>query len=106
MLISLEIGIQEWTDRDMARSRHGYIITYAGCPILWKSQLQGKCSLSTTESEYNGISYALWEAIPIMNLLDEMKGKGFPIKSSRAKLHCKVFEDNSGALEIAKVHKF
>jgi hypothetical protein len=27
-------------DRDTARSRHGYIINYAGCPLLWKSQLQ------------------------------------------------------------------
>jgi hypothetical protein len=27
-------------DRDTARLRHGYIINYAGCPLLWKSQLQ------------------------------------------------------------------
>ena len=27
-------------DRDTARSRHGYMITYAGYPIVWKSQLQ------------------------------------------------------------------
>ena len=26
--------------RDTARSRHGYIIMYKGCPINWKSQLQ------------------------------------------------------------------
>jgi len=25
---------------DTAKSRHGYIITYAGMPIVWKSQLQ------------------------------------------------------------------
>ena len=36
-----------------------------------------------------------------------MKGHGFPIKSARPKVHCKVFEDNnSGALEMAKVHKY
>jgi hypothetical protein len=55
----------EW-DTDTARSRHGYIITYAGCPILWKSQLQTEIALSTTESEYTGLSYALRSAIPIM----------------------------------------
>ena len=27
-------------DRDTARSRHGYIILYYGCPLIWKSQLQ------------------------------------------------------------------
>ena len=26
-------------DRDTARSRHGYIIMYNGCLIIWKSQL-------------------------------------------------------------------
>ena len=79
---------------------------YAGCPVVWKSQLQTECALSSTESEYTGLSYALREAIPIMELLKEMKRQGLPIHSASAKVHCKVFEDNSGALEIAKVHKF
>ena len=96
----------ETEDRDTARLRHGYIISYAGCPILWKSQLQSKVALSSTESEYTGLSYALRDAIPIMNLLSEMKQRGFPIRSSKAKVHCKVFEDNTGALEIAKIHKY
>ena len=59
------------TDRDTARSRHGYIITYAGYPILWKSQLMNEIYLSSTESEYCGLSYALRETIPIMELLNE-----------------------------------
>jgi len=41
-----------------------------------------------------------------MNLFNEMMQVGMPIKSGKAKVHCKVFEDNTGALEIAKVHKF
>jgi hypothetical protein len=94
------------TDRDTARSRHGYIIRYAGCPLLWKSQLQTEIAMSSTESEYTGLSYALRDAIPIMELLKEMKGMGFPIESSQAQVHCRVFEDNSGALEMAKVHKY
>lgn len=94
------------TDRDTARSRHGYIINYAGCPILWKSQLQTEIALSSTESEYTGLSYALRDGIPIMELLKELKTKGFPINSSKASTHCRVFEDNSGALEMAKIHKY
>ena len=97
---------EEHEDRDTARSRHGYYITYAGCSILWKSQLQTEIALSSTESEYTGLSYALREAIPIMNLLSEMIKQGIPIKSSDAKVHCKVFEDNTGALEIARIPKF
>jgi len=92
--------------RDTARSRHGYIVTYAGVPITWKSQLQGEICLSSTESEYTGLSYALREVIPIMELLKEMKQLGFPVQSSTAKVHCRVFEDNSGALEMATIHKY
>lgn len=93
-------------DRDTARSRHGYIINYAGCPLLWKSQLQTEIALSTTESEYTGLSYALRDAIPIMELLKELKRNGYPITTAKAKVHCKVFEDNSGALEMARTHKY
>ena len=93
-------------DRDTARSRHGYIINYAGCPLLWKSQLQTEIALSSTESEYTGLSYALRDAIPIMQLLKEMKAVGFPINTPKARVHCHVFEDNSGALEMARIHKY
>jgi hypothetical protein len=93
-------------DRDTARSQHGYIIEYAGCPLLWKSQLQTEIAMSTTESEYTGLSYALRDAIPVMELLKEMKSFGYPIVTSQAWVHCRVFEDNSGALEMAKVHKY
>ena len=97
---------KETHDRDTARSRHGYLIMYGGAPILWKSQLQTEIALSSTESEYTGLSYALRDAIPVMNLFKEMIQIGMPIKSSQAKVHCKVFEDNSGALEIARVAKY
>ena len=84
------------------------IIQYDGCPIIWKSQLQTEIALSTTEAEYMGLSYALREAIPLMNILIEMtKYKVIPHSTqSTAKLHCKVFEDNSGALEMATTPKF
>jgi hypothetical protein len=80
---------------------------YEGVPITWKSQLQTEIALSTiTESEYTGLPYALREAIPIMHLLKEMKTMGFLITGANMKMHCRVFEDNSGALEIAKIHKY
>ena len=50
---------KETWDTDTAQSCHGYIIQYAGCPTVWKSQMQTEIALSTTESEYIGISYAL-----------------------------------------------
>ena len=96
----------EAEDRDTARSRHGYAITYMNCPIIWKSQMQTEIALSSTESEYIGLSQGLREAIPIMKILDELKDNNVPIKDSTSRVYCRVFEDNSGALEMAKVHKY
>jgi hypothetical protein len=96
---------EHW-DRDTARSRHGYIITYAGAPLLWKSHLQTEIALSSTESEFTSLSYALRDAIPITEIFKEMKARGYPIKSTTLNIRCKVFEDNTGVIEIARVTKF
>ena len=55
-----------------AFSRMGYVIFYAGCPILWVSKMQPLTALSTTEAEYIALSLALREVITIMNLLTEL----------------------------------
>lgn len=78
---------KEAWDRDTARSRHGYIIRYAGCPVTWKSSLQTECALSTTEAEYTGLSYSLRDAIPIMELLKEMKEEGIPVVVKETQVH-------------------
>jgi len=41
-----------------------------------------------------------------MNLLKELKGRGFNINDKKTKVHCKVFEDNTGAIEIAREDKY
>jgi hypothetical protein len=41
-----------------------------------------------------------------MNLFGEMIDMGLPVKTSTAEVHCRVFEDNTGALEIANVAKY
>ena len=91
---------------DTARSRHGYIVKFLNCPIIWKSQLQTEIALSSSESEYTGLSYALREVIPIMHLIDEMADNGFIVRQGAPKIYCEVFEDNSGALEMANIHKY
>ena len=44
--------------------------------------------MSLTESEYTGLIYALRDAIPIIELLKEMKEVGFPIELSQVQVHC------------------
>ncbi len=61
---------------DTAKSRHGFVISFAGCPICWKSQLQPHTALSSSEAEYIGLSAALREAIPIIDFMDELQDIG------------------------------
>ena len=92
--------------RDTARSRHGYFVMYKNFPLSWKSQLQTEICLSTTESEYTGLSHALREVIPLMQLLKEMKEHRFPVVKTAPDIKCRVFEDNSGALEMSTNHRY
>ena len=92
-------------DPSTAKSRTGFVITYASCPILWASKLQTCISLSTTEAEYVALSQSLRDTIPIMNLLEELKDQGFKPANIKPVVHCKAFEDNTGALELSLVPK-
>jgi hypothetical protein len=92
-------------DPGTAKSRSGYVIQYAGCPIAWCSKLQTIIALSSCEAEYISLSESLRDTIPLMNLIHEFKEHGFPVTSSQPKVYCKAFEDNSGALELARLPK-
>jgi hypothetical protein len=92
-------------DTDTARSRTGYVITYAGCPITWTSKLQTEIALSTTESEYLALSTCLRETIPLIDLTREFKARGLQLQATQPTIHCKIFDDNSGAVELANVPK-
>ena len=91
-------------DPSTAKSRTGYIIKLAACSILWASKLQTQIALSTTEAEYIALSQALRETIPIMNLLKEIRRKKISTISTVPNVY-KAFEDNSGALELARSPK-
>ncbi|EJK76134.1 hypothetical protein THAOC_02122 [Thalassiosira oceanica] len=92
-------------DPSTAKSRSGWIIYYAGCPITWASKLQTQVALSTTEAEYIALSQSLRDVIPIMELIKELKERNFPVLSTTPTVHCKTFEDNSGALELGILPK-
>jgi len=90
-------------DPSTAKTRtSGWIIFYAGCPI---SKLQFQVALSTTKAEYITMSHALCDVIPVMNLLQEMREQEFQVICNEPYVYCKVFEDNSGALELARLPK-
>jgi hypothetical protein len=90
-------------DPSTAKSRNRWIIFYSGCPISWASKLQSQVTLSTTEAKYIAMSQALRDVIPIMILLQEMREQDFKVVCAEPYVYCKVFEDNSGALELARL---
>jgi hypothetical protein len=92
-------------DPATARSRSGFVIKYANCPIMWASKMQTEVALSTTEAEYVALSAALRECMPLMQLIKELQAHGFDMTEAKPKVHCRVFEDNSGALIMATEHK-
>jgi hypothetical protein len=76
-----------------------------GCPILWASRLQTETVLLTCEAEYISCSKALRTVIPLMNLLEEAHARGIRVAPPEAKMHCKLFCDNTGACELLRLPK-
>jgi hypothetical protein len=92
-------------DPSTVKLRTGYIISYGDCPVIWASKLQTEIVLSSTESEYVGLSKSLRIAIVMMNLLNEFKAFGIDLPVTNPTVFCKLFEDNAGELYLAKVSK-
>lgn len=85
-----------------AKLRSGYIMYVADCPISWGSKLQTEIASSTMEAEYVALSVAMRELIPLRRLVrlacDTVFGKG----NYESRLYSSVFEDNNGALSLAR----
>jgi hypothetical protein len=92
-------------DVDTAKSRTGFVIMFAGCPLIWSSKLQTEIALLSTKAEYIALSTVTREVIHLIDFLQEAKMKGIPINIDKEVIHCRIFEDNSGAKEMAKVPK-
>ena len=83
-----------------AKSRYGYIITFAGVPLIWKSQLISEICLSTLHAEYVGLVSALRALIPLRGqIVDLLSFLNLP--SANPEIHCDIFEDNQGAYLLA-----
>lgn len=92
-------------DASTVLSRTGFVIMYSDCPVAWCSKLQTEIALSTTEAEYIALSQSLRDVIPLMQLLEELDAV-FPLNHPTPQIHCKVWEDNNGALSLASNQKF
>ncbi|KAF8831255.1 hypothetical protein HHX47_DHR1000495 [Lentinula edodes] len=58
--------------KDTSRSTSGYVFFMAGVPVSWSSKRQATVALSTTESEYIGLSRAAQQAVWLDSFLSEV----------------------------------
>ncbi len=88
-----------------ARSRSGFIVKFAGCPLAWQSKLQTEIALSTTEAECIFLSSATREVLFILKLMQELIDNKIDLLLPKTKVYAKCFEDNAGCLELARAPK-
>jgi hypothetical protein len=78
---------------------------YAGCPVVWASKLQTEIELNSTESEYICASEAAREVVGLMGLMTEVKDTMCKDTVTIPMIKCIMFEDNEGAITLAKYPK-
>ena len=95
-------GHEKSNDPICAKSRTGFVIKVANCPILWQSKLQTETALSTMEAEIIALAHSCRELFPVMDLVQEMGSVvGLPTEDLTT-MHVSIHEDNAGALVLAE----
>jgi hypothetical protein len=94
-------GYEDLNGPSYVKSRTGYVINIANCPIIWKIKLQSCIASSTVEAEYNALSMAMRDVLPLRNLAIEIsKGLGMS-GNTPTTFKTTVWEDINGALKLA-----
>ena len=88
-------------DPTCVKSRTGFVISLAECPLLWQSKLQGQVALSTMEAEYIALSTSMRSLIPLKTLVGEVAASLMEDSTFLTNTFSSVFEDNNGALILA-----
>jgi len=90
-------------DPSCVKSRTGFVICAADCPVIWSSKLQTDIATSTMEAEYNGFSMSMRDVLPFRRLfLAVARGVGLS-DDVLTSFKTVVWEDNNGALTLAKM---
>ena len=83
----------------------GYVIMYAGCPVLWWSKLKTEITLSTTEAEFIALSQVVRKLMPFTELMKEVYFI-FDIYIPKPEVFYKLFEDNQIYIAVTESKKF
>ena len=94
-------GHENSNDPASAKSRTGFVITVAGCPVLWQSKLQTETALSTMEAEIVALAHSCRELFPVMDLVSRL-GPAVGLDGGETNMNVSIHEDNAGALILAQ----
>jgi len=87
----------DWAgDIETRSSTSAYVFFLFGAPITWKSSRQHTIALSSTESEYYGLTNAAKEAICLQTLLTELQYHG------KEHVPTHIYGDNQSSLALAE----
>jgi hypothetical protein len=99
-------GTEDSMDPSSVKSRTGYVILLADCPLMWVSRLQTTIALSTQHSEYVALSTACRDLIPIRELMVRLsKDVSQLLGDMPYCMKSTCFEDNAACLALAKLRK-
>ena len=89
----------DWAgDVDTRRSTSGYVFQIGRSTVSWSSRKQATVAKSSTEAEYVALSSATQEAVWLCRLMEDL-GKHLDAPTT-------IYEDNQGAIELAKNAKY
>ena len=92
---------QDPDDPNGVKSRTGFLLTFAGAPLLWKAVKQDHIALSTMESEYIALSTAMRSLVHVRALMADICDKFKLNYGDRISTISTVFEDNRAAKILA-----
>ena len=93
------MGSEDPNDPIVAKSRTGYVILLAGCPLL--CSLQTETSVLTIMAEYVALSTAMRDMLLLKRLVKAIAKVVTGDDNVKVTAKSDVFEDNNGALAVA-----
>jgi Reverse transcriptase (RNA-dependent DNA polymerase) len=84
------------------KSRTGYVMFLVYCPLMWVSKMQTEIASSTMEAEYIALSQSMKDLIPLRRMTKMVCDIILGENNYTARMYSKVFEDNNGALQLAR----
>jgi hypothetical protein len=82
-------------DPSCVKSQTGFVIFIANCPVIWTSKLQGNIATCTMEAEYNALSIAMRDVLPLLDLLKEIYKNISLSKQHMVKFKTTIYKDNN-----------